>query len=571
MKRLWLALALALASIPAYGQTVQYTAPVTRGHVPYWVSPGIIGDGGSSADSPLTSLGVTNEAGSALCASSQRQTAAGRVQLCLSVSTTGAAKISLQNYGTAAAQALQFVINGVTYSFPGSLTTITIGTTGINGGSNGNCLFDNVGTVGELPCTISAITSLNGDVSATGPGAAAATLATVNASPGTFGGAATIPIITVDSKGRTTTITTQSLALVVGTTSIQSGATNSILWQNGLTLSEITAAASSVLISSAGSVPSWATTLPSALTIPSALLSGVPVMAGLSAGSCTNALAIDGSNNVVKTSCPGAASSIQVGGTSITSGTPGNIEINNAGSLGEATPGNGIVLSGGTLGITSARRTLPTKQVFTSGSGTYTTPANVLWIEIHMIGGGAGGAGSGNSGISNGGNGGDTCWNTTGAACTTPVYQAGGGHGGTGDGGNGGTIAGTGACDWQVVGGAGGGGMNSISGTTGTPGGIGGASSLGAAGKPVFFGNGGAGGANSGAGGAGGGNSSAATNESGGGGGSGATCHVIINTPAASYTYAVGAAGSLGTGSTNGSNGGAGSTGLITVYEHYGS
>src|SRR6516162_9619484 len=34
----------------------------------------------------------------------------------------------------------------------------------------------------------------------------------------------------------------------------------------------------------------------------------------------------------------------------------------------------------------------PTTQVFTTGSGTYTTPTGVLWIEVDMVGGGGSGA-----------------------------------------------------------------------------------------------------------------------------------------------------------------------------------
>ncbi len=48
-------------------------------------------------------------------------------------------------------------------------------------------------------------------------------------------------------------------------------------------------------------------------------LSGVPVLSGLSSGTCTNGLAINSSNQVVKASCPGAASAVQVTSTSVTS------------------------------------------------------------------------------------------------------------------------------------------------------------------------------------------------------------------------------------------------------------
>lgn len=51
---------------------------------------------------------------------------------------------------------------------------------------------------------------------------------------------------------------------------------------------------------------------------------------------------------------------------------------------------------------------VPTIQKFTSGSGTYTLPANCRYIEVVLVGGGGGGAGSGNSGAGQGGAGGNT-------------------------------------------------------------------------------------------------------------------------------------------------------------------
>jgi hypothetical protein len=99
---------------PALAQNVQQSGTVTRNHLPYWVTSGVIGDGGSAADSPISSIGVTNNGGAGICVSSDRQTAAGRNQLCFGAQTNGAAFISLQNYGTASAQGLNFIVNGVT-------------------------------------------------------------------------------------------------------------------------------------------------------------------------------------------------------------------------------------------------------------------------------------------------------------------------------------------------------------------------------------------------------------------------------------------------------------------------
>ena len=56
------------------------------------------------------------------------------------------------------------------------------------------------------------INGLTGDVTASGPGSAVATLATVNPNVGTFGSATTIPIVSADAKGRVTGITTATIS-----------------------------------------------------------------------------------------------------------------------------------------------------------------------------------------------------------------------------------------------------------------------------------------------------------------------------------------------------------------------
>lgn len=79
-----------------------------------------------------------------------------------------------------------------------------------------------------------------------------------------------------------------------------------------------------------------------------------------------------------------------------------------AGNTGSFTLANGIDNSGNQIQLTAARRTLPTIQYFSSGTAaTYTAPANVLWIEVYLQGGGgAGGAGGTAAGGSGGGGGG---------------------------------------------------------------------------------------------------------------------------------------------------------------------
>jgi hypothetical protein len=252
----------------------------------------------------------------------------------------------------------------------------------------------------------------------------------------------------------------------------------------------------------------------------------------------------------------GAVSSVTIAGTAGTIAVSGTCTITTSGTC--------------TLDLAAGRKTLPTISLVTTSahnggfgantSGTYTTPANVLWIEIEIVGGGAGGNGNSVSGAA-----GASCWNTAGAACTTPVYSAGGGSAG-----GGGTIAGSSTCTVASLSGSNGqGGVSTTAGTS-SAGGIGGSTVLQGAGTGAGGGAGGAANADTGSGGGGGGVSSAVAN-SATGGGSGATCRVIIGTPAATYTYVVGAKSTGGAAGGSILAGGNGADGRITVIEHYGS
>jgi hypothetical protein len=107
-------------------------------------------------------------------------------------------------------------VEGVITSFVG--TTLTMMSDATSGaGSPSSWTFSIAGSVGS---TGTGITSLTGDVTGTGPGATVATLATVNATPATYGSSTAIPVITVDSKGRATTITTVSPATAGTVTSV---------------------------------------------------------------------------------------------------------------------------------------------------------------------------------------------------------------------------------------------------------------------------------------------------------------------------------------------------------------
>lgn len=138
MRKILAGLILALSIGAAHAQSVQQSGSVTPNTAAIWNSTGVIKGGVTSTDSPLTTFGVTRDGADAICVSSARQTAAGRNQLCFQASTTGPAKISLQNYGTATAQDLQFVING---------NVVTIPT-----GGSGFLQYTGSLTNGHMPC-----------------------------------------------------------------------------------------------------------------------------------------------------------------------------------------------------------------------------------------------------------------------------------------------------------------------------------------------------------------------------------------------------------------------------------
>jgi len=154
MLRKLLVLAALLFTGPVLAQSVQQSGTVTNKHVPYWVTSGVIADGGSATDSPVSSIGVTNNGGAGFCVSSDRQTAAGRNQLCFGASTAAAATISLQNYGTAAAQNLQFVINGTPVTVPTGGGNFIVGT-GTFGAGHVPCFVSTAGVVQDCGLSLS--------------------------------------------------------------------------------------------------------------------------------------------------------------------------------------------------------------------------------------------------------------------------------------------------------------------------------------------------------------------------------------------------------------------------------
>ncbi len=234
--------------------------------------------------------------------------------------------------------------------------------------------------------------------------------------------------------------------------------------------------------------------------------------------------------------------------------------------IGTVSPSTTLSVNGTmTASAVAGAWTIPTVQKFTSGSGTYTTPAGVKYIRVRMVGGGGGGA----AGflVSGGAKGGNNGTNTTfGSSFLTANFGYGDGSGNGGPGGS--ATIGAGATGFIIPGGSGTAGVNPNGQSNGYfSGGAGGGSAFGGAGGGASCTFGVDAAVNSGSGGGGGGQNGVATHMTGGGGGAGGYLEAIITNPNSSYSYNVGTGGSGGTGGDY--NGGAGGSGIIFVEEYY--
>ncbi len=174
------------------GSTVKQSGSITPSSVPSWVTNGVIGGGVTAADSPITSFGVTSNTTAGICVSSGRATATGRQQLCFGAPLSSNAVISLQNYGTATAQGLDLVINGVTSSIPSNGGDFVTGT-GPYAAGGVPCFTSTTSAVTDCGLVLSSGTITTGNWAGTaipvafgGTGAATAATARTNLGLGTI-------------------------------------------------------------------------------------------------------------------------------------------------------------------------------------------------------------------------------------------------------------------------------------------------------------------------------------------------------------------------------------------------
>jgi hypothetical protein len=279
----------------------------------------------------------------------------------------------------------------------------------------------------------------------------------------------------------------------------------------------------------------------------SSYTSGAPVFAFLAAATSTGSVTVNvagiGAQNLYK-----QHGGTQVGANDLLSGHVYYCGFN-------STIGGFVLLADQTATV------VPAVQVYLTGSGTYTTPAGATYLFVKMVGSGSGG------GASTGGNGSNTATDTSFGSWTALHGTFGNGNGGAGGTGGGPGVNGVGTQLERINGQDGGYGATNSSAGVVSWGGIGGSTSFyGGGGRQTSAAVGATAKTNSGGGGSGG-SPNGGSVVSGGGGGAGESVSFLINAPAATYAYVVGAHGTGGTG--GGNNGGDGADGRILVMAYF--
>jgi len=101
------------------GNPTRQSGNVTPGHVTCWTTNGIVQDC-SNPSIPFATYFATVGQGPTLCANSSQPSSGTYQQICLGVTNSGGGQITVQNYGSAPAEPLTFLVNGVPFTFPGA-------------------------------------------------------------------------------------------------------------------------------------------------------------------------------------------------------------------------------------------------------------------------------------------------------------------------------------------------------------------------------------------------------------------------------------------------------------------
>jgi hypothetical protein len=230
---------------------------------------------------------------------------------------------------------------------------------------------------------------------------------------GTYGAAATVPVITTNAQGQVTSVTNTAIAISGGAVSGNiAGSAGSVI--NALTAGTNITFSSGTTYDGSTAITINATGGGGGMVYPG---SGIPNSTGSAWGT---SYSTTGSGTVVAlATSPTFVTPIlgtpQSGNFSTGTFTWPTFNQNTTGSAGSVanalTAGTGVTFSSGTTYDGSAAKTInaaatlaKNNQVFTSGSGTYTAPANTQWVKVTVVGpGGNGGAATSAKGAGGGG------------------------------------------------------------------------------------------------------------------------------------------------------------------------
>ena len=256
------------------------------------------------------------------------------------------------------------LVTAMVWASCSSVTNLTIGTTTISGGTNGYVEYNNGGVLGELSTTGS-----GGVVRATSPTLVTPNLGTVASGTwnGTvigyaYGGTGLTALGTANqclttNSGATAMVwaacSSGAVNLTVGSTTISSGTNGYVEYNNGGVLGEIaTTGSGNIVRATSPTITSPTLVAPALGTVASGVWNGTTIGyayggTGLTALGTANQCLTTNSGVTAMTwaACTAGANNLIIGTTTITSGTPGDIEYNNSGVLGElATTGSGRVV-----------------------------------------------------------------------------------------------------------------------------------------------------------------------------------------------------------------------------------
>jgi len=293
-----------LVSSAAFGQgTVLQGGSWTAGRAPMYVGTGsgqaVVQDSGP-AGGGTTGLGLkellltargtgtppfvaqgTGPGGTNFCNYDAPTTnATGYHYICMSPNATVAGVtgsiITAGSGGATSAVPLYLCSNGTCVTPSGTIAGLTVGTTTIAGGGNGGVLYDNSGILGEVAAPSVALRMMQSGASAapsystsTWPATTTINQILYSSAANTVSGLATqaSSILVTDGSGVPSLSTTApsgiNFPLTVGTTTIASGTSLGMLYNNAGVLGNTASLANAVLVTNASSVPAFSTSIPS--------------------------------------------------------------------------------------------------------------------------------------------------------------------------------------------------------------------------------------------------------------------------------------------------------------------